>query len=80
MIFIVRDLFIEAVGAEIQLALGALPTGPTDFSDGAIGASTRDIRMLHSRHRIVNYLPINKELLIKLMSIKNIFKQLTLKS
>jgi len=42
-IFIVRDLFKETAGAEVQLAFGALPTYPTDFSDGALVTSARHV-------------------------------------
>ena len=69
MIYIMGNLFEETAGAEIHLAFGALPADPADFSDGAIGASTRHVRVLHSRHRIVHNLSKKKSLLIKFTSI-----------
>jgi len=59
-IFIMGNLFEETAGAEIHLAFGALPADSTDFSDGAVVTSTRDLRMLYSHHGIVHNLSIKK--------------------
>jgi len=52
----VRDLFKEALRAQIGVARSALPTDTDDLFDGAIGTSTRDIWVLDSGGAVVHYL------------------------